>query len=189
MKNNYMLIITGAPATGKTTYGRKISQNLGIPFISKDKLKETIYDAITQNTLLEYEEKRRIGSISYSILFLIAEELMMVGNSFIIESNFGKESISTIEKLALKYEYNTLTIRFECDLEVLHKRFLARENMQERHPGLRSNGIFDEQNAFKKAVNMSKEFKLDDKEIIIDTTDFNKVDLEFLINSIKKRLI
>ena len=76
MKEKNIILITGAPATGKTTYGRIISDKFGMPFISKDKIKETIYDAMSENKLLEYEEKRRIGSTSYSVLYLISEELM-----------------------------------------------------------------------------------------------------------------
>ena len=39
-----IIIITGDLAAGKTSYGKKISNELKIPFFSKDEIKEVIYD-------------------------------------------------------------------------------------------------------------------------------------------------
>ena len=188
MKEKNIILITGAPATGKTTYGRLISKKFEIPFISKDKIKETVYDAMSDNKLLEYEEKRKIGSTSYSILYLISEELMKVGNSFILESNFGKQAIPVLENLISKYKYNSLTIRFNCETQTLHKRFLKREQSEERHMGLVANGVFDKIEDFKKTIDLANEFKISSNEIIVDTTDFNHIDINKLIEKIEEKL-
>lgn len=41
---------------------------------------------------------------------------MKVGMSLIVESNFTKESADIIKKLINKYNYNSITLRFEGDL-------------------------------------------------------------------------
>ena len=52
--------------------------------------------------------------------------------------------------------------------------------------GLVSNGVFDNFDNFEKAAVKSKEFKIEDNEIIVDTTDFSKVDFNSIISNIKK---
>lgn len=89
MKEKYVIIITGMPATGKTTNGIEIAKRLGIPFFSKDKIKEILFDAIS-NKEATYEDKRKIGVASYDILYHDTEVLMKAGCPFILESNFVK---------------------------------------------------------------------------------------------------
>lgn len=182
-----IIIITGELAAGKTSYGRKISRVLEIPFFSKDEIKEKLYDSFSY-TNLDYESKRKLGAISYSIFYYIMEEHMKVGSPLIVESNFVKESVLIIKKLLTKYNYRSITVRFEGDLHILHKRFLKREYSTERHEGLISNGLFDDFENFEQAAIKSKEFKINNNEIIVDTTDFLKVNFNEIIYNILNSL-
>lgn len=58
-----IIIITGDLAAGKTSYGKKISNELKIPFFSKDEIKEVLYDSMNNNDT-DYESKRKIGKIA-----------------------------------------------------------------------------------------------------------------------------
>lgn len=185
MKKKYILIITGMPATGKTTNGKKIARKLHLPFFSKDAIKEILFDSISNNNA-KYEDKRKIGVTSYDILYYQTEELMKAGISFILESNFVKQSSNILKKLISTYNYTCITIRFESDLKILHKRFLERETTSERHPGLIENGAFDNFENFKKQNEKCNEFKINNNEIIVDTTNFNKINIDEIINYIKK---
>ena len=109
---------------------------------------------------------------------------MKAGISLIVESNFVKESVPIIKKLLNKYNYKSITIRFEGDLQILHKRFLKREYSSERHDGLISNGLFDDFKNFEQTAIKSKEFKINNNEILVDTTDFSKVNFDEIINKI-----
>ena len=55
-----LIIIIGELASGKTTYGKMISNTLKIPFFSKDEIKEILYDSLNRDNL-NYEDKRKIG--------------------------------------------------------------------------------------------------------------------------------
>lgn len=178
-----IIIITGELATGKTSYGKKISKALEVPFFSKDEIKELLYDSFNYSNL-DYEAKRKLGTSSYSIFYYIIEEQMKAGISLIVESNFVKESVPIIKKLLNKYNYKSITIRFEGDLQILHKRFLKREYSSERHDGLISNGLFDDFKNFEQTAIKSKEFKINNNEILVDTTDFSKVNFDEIINKI-----
>ena len=188
MYNKNLIIITGELAAGKTSYGKKISETLKIPFFSKDEIKEILFDSFNKSNM-DYESKRKIGVSSYSIFYYIIEEQMKVGLPIIVESNFVKESVPIIKNLLNKYNYNDITVRFEGDLHILHKRFLEREYSSERHAGLVSNGIFDNFEDYEKISIKSKEFKISNNEILVDTTDFSKVDFDEIIENIKKYMI
>lgn len=165
-----------------------IAKELEIPFFSKDELKEILFDSMCNNDL-SYEEKRMLGASSYSVFYNIAEQLMKANQAFILESNFVKEAIEVLNNLTNKYNYKCITIRFEGDLKTLHQRFLKREYSEERHQGLVSNGTFDDFEEYVKYSNKLKEFKIDKDEIIVDTTDFSKVNIEDIMSKINKRIL
>lgn len=181
--NNLIIIIAGDLASGKTTYGKKISNTLKIPFFSKDIIKEVLFDSLYSDNI-SYEDKRKLGSVSYDMFYYIIEEHMKVGTPIIAESNFVKESTPIIKSLLEKYNYKCITLRFTGDLKVLHKRFLKREYSDERHMGLSSNGKFDDFEVYRQASEKMNEFKIDDNEIVIDTTDFDKIDYDKIIEDI-----
>lgn len=182
-----LIVIAGMPATGKTTYGNQISEELGIPIFSKDKLKAVIYDSINQDKL-KYEQKRKIGVTSYSVLYAVCEEMMKIGMAFIIESNFTSSSSVQIHELMEKYQYKCIVVKFDADMKILHERFLKREKMIERHPGLVAEGAFDDFEKFKEVSSKAKEFKINGEEILVDTSDFTKVQLEKIIEAIKEKI-
>ena len=188
MKDKNLIIITGQLAAGKTSYSKKISEELKIPFFSKDLIKEVLFDSFGDRNI-DYEAKRKIGVSSYAVFYYIIEEQMKVGMPIIAESNFVKESVPIIKNLLDKYNYNSITIRFEGDLQILHKRFLEREYSGERHMGLVSNGVFDDFENFEKTAVKAKEFKINDDEILVDTTDFSKVDFNKIIKDIQKYIV
>ena len=55
--------------------------------------------------------------------------------------------------------------------------------------GLVSNGIFDDFENFEKTAVKAKEFKINDDEILVDTTDFSKVDFNKIIKDIQKYIV
>ena len=41
-----LVVVTGIPATGKSTFARDLSSRLGLPLISKDDIKEAMADSL-----------------------------------------------------------------------------------------------------------------------------------------------
>ena len=80
-----MLIVTGPPASGKTTIGRPLARALALPFLSKDLFKESLFDSLGGS---DREWSRRIGLASTQLLFRCAEALLEAGHSCALESNF-----------------------------------------------------------------------------------------------------
>jgi len=61
-----VLIVTGPPASGKTTIGRPLARALALTFLSKDLFKESLFDSLGGS---DREWSRRIGLASTQLLF------------------------------------------------------------------------------------------------------------------------
>ena len=42
----YCILVAGVPATGKGRMAQELSQRLGLPWLSKDAIKEKLYDTV-----------------------------------------------------------------------------------------------------------------------------------------------
>ncbi|MDR2836220.1 MAG: AAA family ATPase [Bacteroidales bacterium] len=105
MKNK-LIIITGYPASGKSTFAMKLSENLDVPFFNLDSIKTAIGKEIEINN---WENSICFGKISFFVLMYILENLMKVNKPLIIENSFIKDHETVIKYLLEKYEYEALT--------------------------------------------------------------------------------
>lgn len=174
MKTN-LIIITGLPATGKTTLGEKLSVEFHLPFISKDVIKEIFFDALETTTR---DWSKKIGAGSYDTLFYLIEENLKSGYSMIIESNFKKDQHTKIFKAYQKqYNCNILQILCGAEGEIVCKRFIGRVNSGERHLGHDDAYVY----SFYKEELMKgwcDTLDLGDAVLKVDTTDYKKVNYQ-----------
>lgn len=124
-----VVIVTGLPATGKTTIARRLSASLGWPMFSKDDFKELLFDRIGHS---DREWSKKLGAASYGILGHIAEQELAAGRSFIIETNFPAESAELFVELADRHHVRYVQVLCHADGDVVMQRFTSRSD---RHPG------------------------------------------------------
>lgn len=175
-----MIVISGPSCVGKTTLGRKISTEFHLPLISRDSIKESLFDTLGSK---DREWSRRLGKASYEIMYNIVESHLKVKRPIIIESNFtlGIDD-RKISNLQNKYNISILQLVLHADSDVLFDRFKSRAISGERHMGHGDNENSDE---FK--VNLSKHMALNIKGRIlyVDTTSFQDINYETLFNTIR----
>ena len=128
----YCILVTGIPAAGKSTMSEAMSKKLKLPVISKDTIKELLFDHIGFQSR---EEKVNLGIASMEIMYYVAGQLMKAGQSFILENNFEYSSEHGIKVLLTKYQYSVLTITLTGDYKIIYQRFLERESSPSRHKG------------------------------------------------------
>lgn len=176
-----LIIITGLPATGKTTLGRKLSKEFGLPFICKDDIKELLFDGLGWK---DRGWSKKIGSSSYDILYYITESFLKVGSSLIVETNFNpKFANKKFLDLKKKYDFTSFQIRCVTDGAILLDRFTKRARSGNRHPGHVDAKNIDE---WKSVLLRGKIDALDigGELLDVDTTDFNKVNYDGLASAI-----
>lgn len=188
----YCILVTGIPATGKSTMAEAIAEQFKLPVISKDTIKEFLYDNVGFRSR---EEKVHLGIASMEIMYYTACQLMKAGQPFILENNFEYTSERGIKTLLAKYQYSALTITLTGDYKVIYQRFLERDLSPNRHRGHVVNDCYPEKKKRSPeeliAASVSYEnfihsiekrgfdaFCVDGKHIKVDTTDFSKIDME-----------
>ena len=194
----YCILVTGIPAAGKSTMAEVLSERLKLPVISKDAVKELLFDNVGFHSR---EEKVNLGIAGMEIMYYVAGQLMKAGQSFILENNFEYSSEQGIKNLLEKYQYSVLTITLTGDYQVIYQRFLERESSPDRHRGHVVNDCYPEKKENNpkelKAAPISYEnfvhgierrgfdaFLVDGRQIKVDTTDFSKIDMEELFSQI-----
>lgn len=191
----YCILVTGIPASGKSTMARFLAEAFGLPVISKDRIKECMYDAIGFRSR---EEKVKLGIASMQIMYDMAEELMKSGLSFILENNFENISKDGLLSILEKYEYKAITVTLTGDYKTIYQRFLERNRDPGRHPGHVVNDCYPgskeitspEQLSYESFVNGITQrgmdsFTANGPQIILDTTDFGRLDREDLVRRIQ----
>lgn len=191
----YCILVTGIPASGKSTMARFLAEAFGLPVISKDRIKECMYDTIGFRSR---EEKVKLGTASMQIMYDLAEELMKSGRPFILENNFENVSKEGLLTILEKYEYKAITVTLTGDYKIIYQRFLERNRDPGRHPGHVVNDCYPGSKEINNPVQISYEsfvegitqrgmdsFTANGPQIILDTTDFGRLDREDLVRRIQ----
>lgn len=186
MRENLMIIVTGAPATGKTTLSKKLAEKFNLPVIIKDEIKENLFDSLG---IKDKEWALKLGAASFQLTYFFVEKMLQTGKPFIVEGNFGDE-YATKSFLDIKARCNYETLQLFCHAEdkVLYERYISRDNSGDRHPGHSKLMIGFEE--YKKITN-SRNYKLDIPEstnIDINTTKFETVNFQQIYDEVEKNL-
>lgn len=191
----YCILVTGIPASGKSTMARFLAEAFGLPVISKDRIKECMYDTIGFRSR---EEKVKLGIASMQIMYDLAEELMKSARPFILENNFENVSKEGLLTILEKYEYKAITVTLTGDYKIIYQRFLERNRDPGRHPGHVVNDCYPGSKEINNPVQISYEsfvegitqrgmdsFTANGPQVILDTTDFGRLDREDLVRRIQ----
>lgn len=180
-----LVVITGAPGTGKTTLGRRIGRELGLPVFFKDSIKERLFDRLGWSDLAW---SRKLGVASIALLFDIAEAELAAGRSLVIESNFRPE-YDTRQVVDLLRRCPGEPFQIFCDAapDVLLRRFRERWDSGTRHQGHIENEQF-ESFAATHLNGAYTPLAIGGTLITLDTSDFARLDLAPLFTSLRAAL-
>ncbi len=176
-----LIIVSGPPCSGKTTTSKYFADKLHIPLISKDNLKERLFDFLGWKNK---EWSDVLSSISMTILYDTLEEHLKRNQPLMIESNFKVAPDKAIlEKLLQPYPLLTTEIFFTASPEILMERFIKRTESGERHIG---HGDRDRYQEAKKKFNNPHLYRpLAVGQVIeVDTSNFDVVDYDQILEKI-----
>lgn len=150
----YCIVIAGIPGAGKTTLAEYLSKELRMPLISKDLLKEILFDNIGFKSR---KEKVNLNNASLEIAYYLIRQLMICKGTFILENNFESTSTKQIKKLLEQYNYKPITLYLKGDYKIIYERFIKRNINQNRHPGHIVNDYYPRQQKDNDYVQLSYE--------------------------------
>ena len=128
-----LVIITGPPCTGKSTLCAHITAEFGLPSVSKDGIKERLYDTLGWS---DRAWSRKLGVAASDLLYYFADVQLAEGRSCIIESNFPSDIwTGRVRELGRAHSFTPFQIQCYADPDVLLARSDARATAGARHPG------------------------------------------------------
>lgn len=83
-----LIVISGNVATGKTTMGVRLEHSLNVPLLTKDDIKEMLFDKFAQS---DRAWSKVQGKAAIAMMFAGAKELLLADTPLIIESLFHPE--------------------------------------------------------------------------------------------------
>ena len=128
----------GGPATGKTTVSTKLARSLQIPYLSKDGIKEVIFDEFGLPTAMDTADPlsgRRMDNAAISILFYLIERQLESGSPFIVDCNFRRQHSDTMRSIISRYTVTPFQVLCQAEGAELADRYKRRAESGERHPG------------------------------------------------------
>ena len=84
-----LILVSGMPATGKSTLAHLIADAVGWPLFTKDRFKELLFDTGGHDSAtFDRAQSRMVGAQAVALLRSVADTLLGSGVSVILESNF-----------------------------------------------------------------------------------------------------
>jgi len=178
----WLIIVTGMPATGKSVLATWLSKQLGFAYLSKDAIKEILFDALGWS---DREWSKKLGAGSIELMYYLAGTILAAGRSVILENTFRPDLASAkLSALARQTQAGTIQIICRASPEVVYQRFKQRAEAGLRHPGHVDIQSMDEA---KVSLTQERPLRLDigGEVIEVDTTDFSAVRYEPILAQVK----
>jgi predicted kinase len=119
------VVVAGLPGSGKTTLARPLAKELRLPLLSKDTIKEALFDALGTGDL---EWSQRLGRAAHRVMYAVATE----SRGAVLESHFWR-GLAEGDLQALNGPI--IQVYCRCPPELAAQRYRERVNSADRHPG------------------------------------------------------
>ena len=182
MSRPWLIVVTGQPAAGKSTLAAWLGRQLRWPVISKDGIKEILFDELGWR---DREWSRTLGRASVELLYYFAAIQLEAGISAILDNAFHRELASPpLQALERRYRANVLQIICQADPAVLFERFKKRAES-----GVRHDGHVDLQALEELAASLARgrpmQLDLGGQVLRLDTADFGALRYETVLEQVR----
>jgi predicted kinase len=183
-----LVIVSGAPASGKTTLAPLLADRLPLPLLSKDRLRQIFRDAFNAETL---EEVRRLLGPGFVVYYGLISELLRSGVGVVAECNFHR-GISEPEMRPVAALGAPVIVHCQVDRALSIQRFIERDRLQlpDRRYAFDGERIAElERGIPQDAWDRAEPVDIGAPVLRVDTTDGYAPDLDGIIAFIRARTV
>jgi len=178
----HVVIVSGPPASGKTTLAKRLAADFSLPLIAKDGIKEALFETLGTG---DREWSQRLGRGSFALIWHFLEVELAVGRSALVEGNFDADhGAAELTRLRRRFGFKALQLHCRAPAEVLYQRYERR--ITDRHPG-----HVDKQRLADIREHLDPDrylLPLPDDLLIVDTTSFDSLDYSPIHEALRHHL-
>lgn len=123
------MIVSGAPGSGKSTLAGPLAVELGFPLLSKDIIKETLFDQLGHVAPDEWRSSQQLGGAAMELIWCLAGACPAV----VLEANFRSRSSYERERL-LALSSRPVEVYCRVPISVAAQRYAERGASASHHP-------------------------------------------------------
>lgn len=126
-----LIIITGAPASGKSTICEQLALRTGISYISKDSFKIALFEKYGFNS---HKEKKALSLLGEEQMYNVIKGAISANKNLIVDNNF--RDFKRIREAIEGYNVTLYCVLCRCSYELLAQRYNERILSGLRHQAL-----------------------------------------------------
>jgi len=121
--SDVFVLVAGPPASGKSTLAAALANELELPLIAKDEIKQALMDVL--GSPQDVADSQRMGRAAVMAMFAVAE----MSPAAVLDSTFYPYTVPSLQRLAPPL----IEIRCRCPRAIVEARYRRRSGA--RHPG------------------------------------------------------
>jgi predicted kinase len=122
-----VVVVSGPPAAGKSTLAAPLAAELGFTLIAKDRIKETLHDALGRAADADLAWSQRLGAAAMELLWALALDAPAV----VLEANFWPGD-ARVEARVRALGTVPVEVHCQCPIDECMRRYA--ERAPSRHP-------------------------------------------------------
>ena len=126
-----LVLVGGAPGSGKTTLAARLGPMLRLPVLTRDGFKEVLFESLGCS---DRARSRELGAAAYALLYATTGQLLQAGTGVVVDSNFWRGR-SEADLAPLLVRANPRLVHCRTTPAETVRRYVARAEEGERHPG------------------------------------------------------
>ena len=120
----FIVVLSGASGTGKSTLAARLATTYGWPVLAKDQIKETLLDTLGTG---DRAWSRRLSDASFELLFALAAQWCGCTPVLVLDANFRPDVHGKrLSDLASRRGAGLLQVLLHAGRETLRSRFMLR---------------------------------------------------------------
>ena len=128
-----LVLISGAPGTGKTVLAQRLAEGLPVAVIEKDAIKESLFDTLGEDSR---EWSKKLGAAAFELLRMLIQSHLKAGQSIFVEAAFQPEyDTGWLNCFKQQFSFRVLELHCFADKDTAICRYMGRDGSNERHSG------------------------------------------------------